>query len=325
MRHYIAELGERILAGGQINQEEALRLESIQGADIYFLSAYASKIREAYHGDGVDLCYIVSARTGGCKENCAFCAQSAHHSTGIKSQVNLDEEHILSQAKAAEAAGIHRFDIVASGKGYTLDHPEFNQILEIFRRLRRETKLQLCACLGVIGETEAHALKGVGVTRYNHNLETAESFFSQIVSTHSYQERESTVRAVKQAGLEVCCGGIIGLGETFAQRVEFSYALSALEVDSVPINVLNPVPGTPLAGRGLLDPLEVVKTMAMFRLMMPKTNLRLAGGREVTLRSLQVLGLVSGINGMLTGNYLTTTGQGTASDLEMITDLGLKY
>ncbi|AOY76530.1 biotin synthase BioB [Clostridium formicaceticum] len=325
MHHYIAELGERILNGGQINYQEALALEEIQGADLYFLSAYASKIREVYQGDRVDLCSIVSARTGGCKENCAFCSQSAHHETGTKEEINLDKNEILRRAKAMEAAGIHRFDIVTSGKGYKLNDPEFAILLDIFRKLKEETKLQLCACLGVIGEEEARAIKDAGVTRYNHNLETAESFFSQIVSTHSYKEREKTLMAVKKVGMEVCCGGIIGMGEAFAQRVEFAFALRNLAVDSVPLNVLNPIAGTPLENKEPLSPLEVIKTMGMFRFVLPKTNIRFAGGREVNLRSLQALGFVSGINGMLTGNYLTTKGQGISEDLAMIEDLGLRY
>ncbi|MDF2878872.1 MAG: biotin synthase BioB [Clostridia bacterium] len=325
MHRYIAELGEKILLGNEINKKEVLTLEKVRGADIYFLSAYASKIREVYQGNRVDLCSIVSARTGGCKENCAFCSQSAHHQTTSKVQVNFDGEDILKRAREAEKAGIHRFDIVTSGRGYSLEDPEFIALLDIFRKLRAETKLQLCACLGVIGVNEAKALREAGVTRYNHNLEAAESFFSQIVSTHSYEERKETLKAVKSAGMEVCCGGIMGMGETFAQRVEFAFILKELGVDSIPLNVLNPIKGTPLEDAKMLSPLEIIRTMAMFRLVLPQTNIRFAGGREVNLRSLQALGLVAGINGMLTGNYLTTEGQGTLEDLEMITDLGLSY
>lgn len=325
MRHYIIKLGEKILEGGQINCEEALALEKVQGADLYFLSAYASKIREVFNGDKVDLCSVVSVRTGGCQENCAFCAQSVHHQTDTKVEINLDEEDILKRAKAMEEAGVHRFDIVTSGKGYKLGDPEFTKILDIFRRLRKETSLKLCACLGGIGKEEARILRDTGVTRYNHNLETAKSFFSQIVSTHSYEEREKTIGVVKKIGMEVCSGGIIGMGETFAQRIEFAFALRELEVDSIPINILNPIPGTPLDGKEPLNPLEIIKTMAIFRMILPKPNIRFAGGREVSLKNLQVLGLISGINGMLTGNYLTTKGQGISVDLSMLEDIGLKY
>ena len=325
MRHYIMELGEKVLAGGEISYGEALDLDKVQGADLYFLAAYASKIREVFNGDKINLCSIVSARTGGCRENCAFCAQSAHHTTNIKIEVNLDEEDIVARAKAVEKSGAHHFDIVTSGRGYTIDHPEFQRILQIFKRLHREIKLQLCACLGVIGEAEAQALKEAGVTRYNHNLETAKSFFSQIVTTHSYDDREKTLLAVKKAGMEVCCGGILGMGESFAQRVEFAFGLKMLKVDTIPLNILNPIPGTPLAGKQPLSPLEVIKNLAVFRLILPRPNIRLAGGRDVNLRSLQPLGIIAGINGMLVGNYLTTKGQGIETDLAMLEDLGLKY
>lgn len=325
MRHYIAELGEKVISGREINYEEAMALEKVEGADLFFLSAYASKIREVYHGEKVDLCSIVSARTGGCSENCAFCAQSVHYDTGTKIQINLDEEAILKQAKAMEKAGVHRFDIVTSGKGYTVNDPEFKQIIKIFERIKEETKLQLCACLGVIGEDEAATLKNVGITRYNHNLETAESFFSQIVSTHSYKDREKTIHAVKNVGMEVCSGGIIGMGETFAQRLEFAFALRALGVDSIPINILNPIAGTPMEGTKSLNPLEIIKTMGIFRFILAKANIRFAGGRETNLGNLQVLGLISGINGMLTGDYLTTKGQGISADMSMIKQIGLRY
>lgn len=325
MRHYILRLGERVLDGGEVSFEEALDLEKVRGADLYFLSAYAAKIRELFHGDKVDLCAIVSARTGGCGENCAFCAQSAHHQTGITIESNLDTNDILKKAKAMEEAGVHRYDIVTSGKGYKLGDPEFTTILDIFTRLGRETKLQLCACLGSIGDEEAIALKERGVVRYNHNLETAKSFFPQIVSTHSYEEREKTIKVVKRIGMEVCSGGIIGMGESFAQRIEFAFALKDLEVDSIPLNILNPIPGTPLEHQQPLNPLEIIKTMAVFRFILPKSNIRFAGGREANLGSLQVLALISGINGMLTGNYLTTKGQGVSADLAMIENAGLTY
>jgi len=325
MRDYITKLGEKVLNGKDISFEEALALENVQGTDIYFLLAYASKIRENFNGSKVDLCSIVSARTGGCKENCAFCAQSAHYHTGVKTELNLNEEDIVAKAKAMELSGAHHFDIVTSGKGYTLTDPEFQQILKIFHRLRKEIEIELCACLGVIGEKEAQALKHAGVSRYNHNLESAESFFPNIVTTHSYEERVQTIKAVKRVGMEVCCGGIIGIGETFSQRLELAYALQELEVDSVPINILNPIPGTPLEGAKPLAPLEIIKNLAIFRLILPKPNIRFAGGRETNLGNLQVLGLLAGLNGMLIGNYLTTPGQSIETDFAMLNSLELSY
>lgn len=325
MRAYIAQLGEKVLSGGSVSYEEALVLEKVKGADLSFLMAYACKIREINCGNNVDLCSIVSARTGGCSENCAFCAQSARYSTGVESKVKLDEEEILAQAKATQDSGAHHFDIVTSGRGYNLKNPEFQRILKIFERLRKEISIELCACLGVIGEAEALALKEAGVTRYNHNLEAAESYFDKIVTTHTYREREETIQAVKMAGLEVCSGGIIGLGEAFGQRVELAITLGRLQVDTVPINILNPIPGTPLEGQERLKPLEILKSLAMFRFLLPGQTLRFAGGREAGLRSLQPLGFFAGLNGMLVGNYLTTEGQGVRNDLRMLEDLELVY
>lgn len=325
MRTYIMELGERVLAGGEISFDEAVSLGNVNGVDIYFLLAYSSKIKEYFCGNKVDLCSIVSARTGGCKENCAFCAQSAHHRTGIKSEVNLNEEEILLKARAVKESGAHHFDIVTSGKGYTLDNPEFQQILKIYRRLKAEVDIPLCACLGVIGDAEAQALRDAGVSRYNHNLETAESFFPNIVTTHIYNDRVQTIMAAKNSGMEVCAGGIIGMGETLKQRIELALALKELQVESVPINILNPIPGTPLAGSEPLNPLEALKTLAVFRFILPKQIIRFAGGREVNLRSLQALGFLAGVNGMLVGNYLTTNGQTVNNDLMMLKDLDLIY
>ncbi|HEX3015233.1 MAG TPA: biotin synthase BioB [Desulfobacteria bacterium] len=325
MHRLIAELAEKVLQGGEISREEALSLEKAEGADVYILMAYAGKIRAAFCGGRVDLCSITSARTGGCRENCAFCAQSAHHATGLKVETNFDEASIVAKAKEIERSGSHHFDIVTSGRGYQLNDPEFQKILRIYRRLRRELTIPLCACLGVIGEAEAQALKEAGVTRYNHNLETAASFFPQIVKTHTYAEREATIKAVKQTGMEVCCGGILGMGESPAQRVELAFALKKLAVETVSLNILNPIQGTPLAGMKRLSPHEIIKNLATFRFVLPHQIIRLSGGREANLRSLQPLGLIAGVNGMLIGNYLTTKGQGKAADLAMLDDLGLEY
>lgn len=325
MRRYIAELGEKVLAGGELDFDEAISFEKVKGTDIYFLLAYSSKIKEQYCGSKVDLCSIVSARTGGCKEKCAFCAQSAHFNTGTKQEVNLNEEDIVLKAKAAERFGAHHFDIVTSGRGYRLEDTEFQLILKIFKRLSKEVKIPLCACLGVIGYKEAQALKEAGVSRYNHNLETAESFFSNIVTTHSYRDREETILAVKRAGMEVCAGGIIGMGETFQQRIELAFALRNLKVESIPVNILNPIQGTPLEKQQRLSPLEILKTFAVFRFVLPRPIIRFAGGRETGLGSLQALGFLAGLNGMLVGNYLTTKGQEVEKDLMMLDDLALSY
>ncbi|MDA8211488.1 MAG: biotin synthase BioB [Clostridia bacterium] len=324
MMNLILEVGNRILEGGELSWEEALQLSQAQGSDIQLLSAMAGKVREKYVGDKVDLCSIISARTGKCSEDCAFCAQSAHHHTNVKQHDFLDVEAIVSRAVEMEKAGAHHFDIVISGLGVREDDADFAKILEAFTRIKAATKLDLCACLGTLTEGAARKLKDVGVTRYNHNLETAKSFFPEIVTTHSYEERVKTIRIVKAMGMEVCCGGIIGLGETQEQRIEFAFTLKELDVDAVPINVLNPIKGTRLEGTQPLNPMEVLKNFALFRFILPKKNIRYAGGREVNLRDLQALGLMAGVNGMLVGSYLTTSGRDVKEDLQMIRDLGLR-
>lgn len=321
----LQEIAERVLAGGEASAEDALYLLALEGPDVYHLLAWANEIRERFSGDRVELCSIINARSGNCSEDCAFCAQSAHYATGAPVYGLLDEESILAKARAMEAAGARRFDLVTAGFGFTEDDPDFQRILDLYRRLRAETSLELCACLGVITPGAARALVEAGVTRYNHNLETARSFFPRICTTHTYEDRVATVRAAKEAGMEVCCGGIIGLGETPAQRVELALTLRELDVDSVPINILVPRPGTPLAGLPPLRPEEILKTFAMFRFVLPRKLIRYAAGREAALGALQPLGFLAGVNAMLVGGYLTTPGREVAEDVAMVTGLGLRY
>ncbi len=320
----LREIGEKVLGGGEATAEEALFLLEIEGPDIYHLLAYANAIREKFCGPGMELCSLINARSGNCPEDCAFCAQSAHYSTGVATYPLLEAEAVLEKARAMERAGAHRFDLVTSGYGFRETDPEFLRLLDLIRLLRRETRLKLCACLGHLTPGAARALKEAGVSRYNHNLETAPSFFPRICTTHTVEERIATIRAVKAAGMEVCSGGIIGLGETREQRVELAFTLKKLEVDAVPLNVLHPRPGTPLAERPPLPPLEILKTFAMFRFVLPRKNIRYAGGRELNLGPLQPLGLLSGLNGMLIGGYLTTPGQEIEKDLAMVDALGFK-
>ncbi|MEW6696295.1 MAG: biotin synthase BioB [Bacillota bacterium] len=324
MHDYIIKLGNRVLAEGAVTREEALTLTQLSGADILVLGAMAAKIREHFAGKRVDLCSIINARSGSCAEDCKFCAQSAHHRTNAPVFDLIEEDRIVERAKAMEKAGAHHFDIVTAGLGVGEDDPDFVRILRAFNRIKQETNLDLCACLGTLTPGAARKLVEVGVKRYNHNLETAESFFPQVVTSHSYAERVETVRIAKEAGMEVCCGGIIGLGETPAQRIELAFTLKELAVDAVPVNVLNPIAGTPMEGRPLLEPMEVLKTFAIFRFILPDKNIRYAGGREKVMGNLQALGLMAGINGMLVGNYLTTTGREIDEDLQMIRDLGLE-
>ncbi|ADU26917.1 biotin synthase BioB [Ethanoligenens harbinense] len=314
---------EAVLSGGNITANNALALSEAEGSDLFLLCALANKIRETFTGNAVDLCSVINAKSGGCTEDCAFCAQSAHHRTNAPCHPLLDEDVIVEMAIRREQAGAKHCDIATSGLGYTGDEPDFQHILSAFRKMREKTSLKICACLGTLTEQAVRALKDCRVERYNHNLETSRSFYSHVSTTHGYDERVQTIRFAKQAGLEVCSGMIIGMGETMAQRIEHAYLLKELDVDAVPVNLLSPVPGTRMENQKPIEPLEALKTFAILRFILPDKNIRYAGGRENGLKTLQPFGLVSGLNGMLIGDYLTLGGQAASSDIEMLEALHL--
>lgn len=304
-----------------ISFEEALDLARLHGPpQIMALVEWARSVREE-EGSHVDLCSIVNARSGGCSEDCAFCAQSGRHDTGVAEYSMMSPQEILRHARAAEEAGAHHFCIVTSGKA--LSKRDFETVLEAVRLIKENTSLERCASLGLLTPERAKALRDAGLDRFNHNLETARSHFRNIVTTHAFEDRVATVEALKEADIEACSGGILNVGETDRQRVELAFELKALKPDSVPINFLNPRPGTRLAHLNPMDPLDAVKWLAIFRLVMPDTILRLAGGRVENLGVLQECGFSAGVNGLLIGNYLTTVGPSPKDDLAMLKRLGL--
>lgn len=328
LQTWLGHLAERIIAGERLTKDQALALTQIEGQEaILLLCEAADRIRQACCGNVVDLCSIINVKSGNCSENCSFCSQSAHHPGpdtpvyGLKTQ-----EEILAQAKAAAAAGAKRFCLVSQGRGPLYNSPksqEFDQILETVRRIASETDVKPCCALGEISLEQAEALREAGVTRYNHNLEASENFYPEIVTTHSWQDRVQTVKNLKAAGIQACTGGIIGLGETWEDRIDLALSLRELEVESVPLNLLNARPGTPLEEQSALDPYEALKAIAIFRCVLPQQIIRYAGGREAVMGSLQSLGLKAGINAMLIGHYLTTLGQPPEQDQAMLTSLGL--
>lgn len=318
---FITEVGQQVLAGQSITMEQAVTLSQIPDQDLPFLFAMADKIRQQFVGDEVDLCVIVNGRSGKCTENCSFCAQSMHHKANISVYPLLSEEELLAAAKQAEANGSHRFSIVTSGRGAEQDK-DFAKIIKTLERIKSETKLKVCASLGTLSAENAKALKAAGVSRYHHNVETSRSHYGEICTTHSYDDRANTIKVAHEAGLEVCSGGIIGMGESMQHRLEMAFELRELGVHSVPLNILNPIKGTAMADQEPLLPLEIIKVFALFRFIMPKMGIRSAGGREVNLRDLQSVGLMSGLSGMLIGGYLTTGGRESAMDLQMIRDMG---
>lgn len=312
---------EKVLQGGDITQSEALELISLPQDNTPLLLAMADKIRQHYSNDTVDCCAIINGRSGHCPENCRFCAQSAHYHTGASVYPLLDSDTIIAAAKKAKAAGAARFAIVTSGRS-VVEGPEFDAILNTLKRIRQEVKLETCCSLGLITLKQAIALKNIGVSRYHANIETAPSYFPSICSTHTFADKASVIHTAQKAGLRVCSGGILGLGETPQQRVEMAFTLKDLGIDSVPLNILNPIAGTPFENNQPLSPWEILRTFAVFRFILPKALIRTAGGREVNLRSMQAYALTSGLNGLMIGGYLTTGGNSVSVDMQMIHDLG---
>ncbi len=309
-------LEDSLLAGEVLPLETARNLMALSEEDTAAaeLFALAGRIRKAVHGNRLDLCAIQNARSGRCTEDCRFCAQSSHYETQGPVYPLQEEQLILEQAKSLEKAGIHRFSLVISG--HRVEPEVFENILQIYRTLRQETGLSLCASLGALNSHQAQALKKAGVTRYHHNLETSEAFYPEICTTHSYGERLETLALCREAGLEVCSGGIIGMGETAEDRLALAYTLRKAEVGSIPLNILQAVPGTPLENQLPLSRFEILKNGAVFSLINPHAVIRYAGGR-ILLGDDFIKGYHAGISGVLTGDLLTTTGKGIQEDIAM--------
>ncbi|MFH0823677.1 MAG: biotin synthase BioB [Pseudomonadota bacterium] len=316
----IHEVEERVLADGMIDRHEAeLLMETPNDLVMRLLSA-ADRIRIHFKGNEFDACNLINARSGACAEDCAFCAQSAHYGGEAQTYDLVPGDDILKAAAAAKAQGASRFCTVTSGGA--LSDREFESLTNTLRRVRTEVDIAVDASLGFLDQDRAQVLREVGVTRYNHNLETARDHFAKICTTHTFDERVNTVKLVLEQGLSACCGGIIGMGETPRQRLDLAYTLKDLGVDCVPINILNPRPGTPLAGSAPLEPFEILKTIALFRLILPAATLKVAGGREINLHDFQGMALRSGANGMIIGGYLTTSGRSLTDDLRMVACAG---
>ncbi len=323
MKKTIAAIADMIVSGGRITREEALILNGINDSDLFFLFAEANRIKELFFGNKVHLCSIINAKSGRCPENCVFCAQSAFYKTEALVFPLVDEEQMVACAREAEAAGSTCYGIITSGTGIN-NGEELERICRAVRQIRQDTRIAPSCSLGIINATTAAALKDAGVETYHHNLETSRSFFPNICTTHEYENDVETIRIAKQAGMKVCGGGIFGLGESAEQRVELALTLCDLDVDSVPLNFLNPIAGTPFEGADLITPLECLKTIAIFRFILPTKKISVCGGREKNLRDLQSWMFMAGASGTMVGNYLTTMGRPPEQDLQMLSDLGLE-
>jgi biotin synthase len=307
MASSIESFKEKAIRSKGLGLQDALRMHEIGIKNPYGVFSAASEIRERFKGKSISLCAIINAKSGRCPENCAFCAQSAHHHTDAPVYPLVSAREMIEEARRAKEEGAHMFGIVTSGTEIGSGE-EWNDILRAVAGIRALT-IKPCASLGMLNAAQARELKQAGLYRYHHNLETSRSFFCNICSTHDYDEDIDTVRAAHEAGLSTCSGGIIGLGEQMEHRIEMALTLKELGVDSVPVNILNPIPGTPLADAPALHPLEILMTIALFRFILPDKDIKLCGGKEKNLRQLLPLGILSGCNSFMTGNYLTTTGR----------------
>jgi len=305
-----------------ITYEEALALGEVEDhAEIEALIERAWQARVERFEDSTDMCSLVNAKSGGCAEDCGFCAQSRYAEADTPMHAMMSPEQILEHARAAEAAGAHRFCMVTQGQG--LSKRDFANILEGARLVAEQTSLKRCASVGHMSVERATQLREAGIQRVHHNVETAESYYDEVATTVRYEGRLRTIAAVKEAGLETCVGGILNLGESRKQRVEMAFQLAEIDPTSVPINMLNPRPGTKFGDREFMDPWEAVKWIAIFRLILPAALFRLCGGRVENLGELHSLAVRAGINGVMMGNFLTTLGSEPEDDRRMFEELGL--
>lgn len=318
----IRSILDNVLSGKELKFEEAKLLLGTETEELPFLTHAADTLRRRFCGNKMDLCSLINAKSGLCPEDCKFCAQSSRYKTDCKVFPLVSVEKMVNQAKEAKRSGATNFCIVISGDGPTRE--EFSKIKKAIIRINKEVEIKVDCSLGSLQIGMVKELKELGVDRYNHNLETSQDFYKSICTTHSYKNRLNMVRMLKDVGLNPCCGGIIGLGESPEERIRLVFSLKDLGIRCVPVNILNPRKGTPLENIAPLPPIEIIKTIAIFRLVLPRTIIKIAGGREHALRDLQAMAFASGANGMIIGGYLTTKGRSVKQDLQMARDLGFE-
>lgn len=306
----LRELESCLLQGGRISREEASLIA--REAPLDELCDMADKVCRHFCGDTVDSCSIVNARSGNCGEDCKWCAQASRHHTGCATYNFLSEEETMAAARQNEKEGIRRFSLVTSGR--TVTDRDLEKFCDIYRHLQEDTDLYLCASMGLLSKEQLKKLREAGVKRYHCNMETSSSFFPTLCTTHTPEDKKKTLRAARELGMDVCSGGIIGMGEDMEQRLDFAFELAELDVDSVPLNILDPIPGTPLEDVPLISEEEIVRTGAMFRLILPQKSIRFAGGRLRLSHNTMLRMLTGGVNGVLMGDMLTTVSNTIAQD-----------
>jgi len=320
----IAQIAGRVLAGERLDRSGAAALVAAASRAPYELFGWAHRVRTRHFGRAVALCAIVPGKVGGCSQDCKWCAQSVAGGRGAAGAKLTARSDIAGAARRAARSGAGSFGVVNSGRSPA--DKDLDAVADAVRDIRADgsARMRLCASLGALDARQADRLAAAGVARYNHNLETSRRFFPSVVTSHTYDDRLATLRAARKAGMSLCCGGIFGLGESWSDRIDLALALrDDVKPAVVPLNFLHPIPGTPLADAAPLGPLEVLSVIAVFRLMMPTVDLKVAGGREVNLRGLQSWMFHAGATSCLIGDYLTTPGQSPQDDLRMIADLGL--
>lgn len=317
----LRDITRRIIDGGEITRAEADALARFDDLDA--LCDAADTICRHFCGDTVDSCSIVNARSGLCPEDCKWCAQASRHHTGCDIYESLPYEDTLRAARCNEKEGIARFSLVTSGR--TLSEKDLDKFCHDISRLSEDTGLYLCASMGLLDEAGMRRLKEAGIKRYHCNMETSEKFFRTLCSTHTPEDKRRTIAAARAAGLEVCSGGIIGMGEDMDQRIDFAFELAALDVDSVPINILNPIPGTPLADTPLISEEDIIRTAALFRFILPQKSIRFAGGRMRLSHKSLLRMMRGGVNGVLMGDMLTTVSNTVADDRKLFQEAGWKF
>ncbi|OBZ19401.1 biotin synthase BioB [Bacillus sp. FJAT-27264] len=312
---------QKALNGERLTVEEGLAVLGADNDEVLLLMQAAFKVRKHFYGKKVKLNMIINAKSGLCPEDCGYCSQSIVSTAPVEKYTLLDKDTLVSGAREALARKAGTYCIVASGKGPT--DKELDQVVDAVREIRNTMPLKICACLGILKDDQAERLAEAGVHRYNHNLNTSKANYPSITTTHTYDQRVETVEKVKTHGMSPCSGVIIGMGETDQEMVEMAYALRELDADSIPINFLNAIPGTPLERAGRTPAMKALKVLALFRFICPSKEIRVAGGREVNLRTLQPLSLYAA-NSLFVGDYLTTAGQDVTADHQIIEDLGFE-
>ena len=313
----IAKLTDEIIAGRRLNKNDDLN--DFITVDLDKFSQGADKIRKAFVGNKVDLCTIINGKSGKCGENCKFCAQSAHNHTNCDVYSLLDYESIYKEAKSNQDEGVDRFAIVTSGKSPSEE--DFEKLLEIYRQLHKELSISLCASLGFLTEEQFNRLYDAGVRSYHNNIETSKNYFPKICTTHTFEDKIANIKRAQKAGLFVCSGGIIGMGETFNDRIDMALTLAELGIKSIPINALIPIPNTPLGNLKSLSEEEILRTVAIFRFINPEAHIRIAAGRLLVSNNGKAL-FEKGASATITGNMLTTTGSTIQSDRAMFKSMG---